>query len=466
MNYASGYNAWLAKYGRGNWIAERPARVSMLPLVSEALLRCMWYDQLFIPSLLQTERGDPVVVDHPGIWNTAPGPDFLNARVRIGPVRRTGDVEIHLTTRGWRSHGHHLDPAYNRVILHAALWKHEGDDSSAMNSSGAVVPEIVLEPCLVKPLEDLLCEIEVDQYPERSPASAGQCRTPRPGLRQDRLIEWVMKAGDARFEAKIRRASHWLDSVPEVREAWAWALVENFGFGGFRRAYSHAAELCRSTGWDSFFNANASPRLNPTGIIGRAIMDSAPLHPRRSMRPQASHTRRIRALSAVLSRLAEPGRWDRHVSGVADALRHGATAGRLRALRSSFNRILAKGESDGSVPSGRWVGNQIRDILFINFFLPFWTAKERAGGSRSAQGALYACYCAVPRLAENRIEKQAIRTLFGASKDRTHRSPQLNQAIKLARFQQGLHKLYEDLCALGSEGCERCSIPASLETAI
>jgi len=73
---------------------------------------------------LRTESGEPLVVLHPGDPNRDSGPDFFNARLRIGDTTWAGNVEIHVVSSDWYRHGHDADPAYDRVILHVV---HDAD---------------------------------------------------------------------------------------------------------------------------------------------------------------------------------------------------------------------------------------------------------------------------------------------------------------------------------------------------
>jgi len=87
-------------------------------------LQCVWADARLRPSLLATAAGEPVQVEHPGEWNTGPGPDFLNAALRVGPELRrlTGDVEIHVRPADWQRHRHADDPRYRRVCAHVSYY--------------------------------------------------------------------------------------------------------------------------------------------------------------------------------------------------------------------------------------------------------------------------------------------------------------------------------------------------------
>jgi hypothetical protein len=84
----------------------------------EDFLHFIWLYQLFDHSRLKTEEGEILLILHPGIHNTHSGPDFSEARIRIGENVWIGHIEIHIKSSDWYAHNHHLDNAYNNVILH------------------------------------------------------------------------------------------------------------------------------------------------------------------------------------------------------------------------------------------------------------------------------------------------------------------------------------------------------------
>lgn len=77
----------------------------------------LWQFRL-LRSPLSCVSGEPVEVIHPGVYNRDGGPDFFNARIRIGQTTWAGNVEIHLRASDWYRHHHQEDPAYHNVILH------------------------------------------------------------------------------------------------------------------------------------------------------------------------------------------------------------------------------------------------------------------------------------------------------------------------------------------------------------
>lgn len=70
---------------------------------------------------LYTTDGEKIMIVAPGTRNMDSGPDYFNARVRIGSTLWAGNVEIHVRASDWFIHGHDNDPAYANIILHVVL---------------------------------------------------------------------------------------------------------------------------------------------------------------------------------------------------------------------------------------------------------------------------------------------------------------------------------------------------------
>ena len=77
----------------------------------EEFLHYIWQHRLWSPQpVCQTEQGDELEIVEGGLPNTNAGPDFFNAKVKIGGTVWVGNVEIHSMASDWYRHGHHLDP--------------------------------------------------------------------------------------------------------------------------------------------------------------------------------------------------------------------------------------------------------------------------------------------------------------------------------------------------------------------
>jgi hypothetical protein len=90
-------------------------------MIKEELLHFLWRTHKFPKIGMQTTAGEYVEILSPGILNHGDGPDFSNAKIRIGDVLWVGPVELHLKSSDWYAHQHHHDKRYDPVILHVVL---------------------------------------------------------------------------------------------------------------------------------------------------------------------------------------------------------------------------------------------------------------------------------------------------------------------------------------------------------
>lgn len=95
--------------------------------MNERFLYYLWENRL-INKGLTTSFGQAVEIVNPGYRNLDSGPDYLEARIRIGGTLWAGQVEIHVRTSDWNRHGHQRDKAYNNVVLHVVY-----EDDSRVN---------------------------------------------------------------------------------------------------------------------------------------------------------------------------------------------------------------------------------------------------------------------------------------------------------------------------------------------
>ena len=92
--------------------------------MTEEFLHYIWKYKRFNPTQLETQYGESIQVLKPGDHNSDSGPDFFNAKLKIGKTLWAGNVEIHIRSSDWNRHNHQSDPAYDNVILHVV---HEND---------------------------------------------------------------------------------------------------------------------------------------------------------------------------------------------------------------------------------------------------------------------------------------------------------------------------------------------------
>jgi len=110
----------------------------------EDFLHYVWQHQYFDKTDLRTAGGEEIQVLKPGHRNTDAGPDFLNARLRLGDVEWNGAVEIHLKASDWQRHNHQVDAKYDQVVLHVV----HTHDVEVARTNGSVIPALALGPRL------------------------------------------------------------------------------------------------------------------------------------------------------------------------------------------------------------------------------------------------------------------------------------------------------------------------------
>ncbi len=108
--------------------------------MKESILQYIWQQRLFVSSDMKTTDNETVEVIDVGKLNTDAGPDFFNAKVKIGDTLWAGNVEIHTRSSEWKKHHHHSDKAYESVILHVV----EEVDADVFRNDGEKIPQIKL----------------------------------------------------------------------------------------------------------------------------------------------------------------------------------------------------------------------------------------------------------------------------------------------------------------------------------
>lgn len=108
--------------------------------MTEEFLHYIWQYRLYSPDLV-LQTGEQVEVLHPGVHNTDSGPDFFNAKIRIGATIWAGNIEIHIQSSDWKRHNHQQDMSYDNVILHV-VWR---DDLPVFRNDGSAIPTLELD---------------------------------------------------------------------------------------------------------------------------------------------------------------------------------------------------------------------------------------------------------------------------------------------------------------------------------
>jgi hypothetical protein len=113
--------------------------------MTEDLLHFIWKYKLLKPVNLTTTLNTELKIIKNGEHNTNAGPDFINARIKLGDTEWAGNIEIHKKSSDWFLHNHHTDKAYDNVILHV-VYEH---DKEIQNSKQQTIPCLELKQYLM-----------------------------------------------------------------------------------------------------------------------------------------------------------------------------------------------------------------------------------------------------------------------------------------------------------------------------
>ena len=186
----------------------------------EQLLHYTWRHKLMPLGGLTTTDGEEVEVIDPGLYNRRnAGPDFFNAKVRIGGTLWVGNVEIHQRSSDWYQHGHDRDSQYNNVVLHVV-----GEaDTDVMTLEKHYLPQLVLQ--VPQQVEEHYRELlHSDQYPP--------CYQIIPSLSPLLIHSWMSALQTERLEQKTETiAQRALQLGGSWEDAYFVTLARNFGFG-------------------------------------------------------------------------------------------------------------------------------------------------------------------------------------------------------------------------------------------
>lgn len=185
----------------------------------EILLHYIWKHRILPLHELHTTDGRLVEVIDPGLHNRHDGPDFFNAKVKIGGVMWVGNVEIHEKSADWYAHQHDKDEAYNNVVLHIA----SVINADIVTADGSHPPQLELHvPQSVADSYRRL--LAADPYPP--------CREAVMRLPSLTIHSWMSALGAERIDDKgvaIERRVAQSDGSWE--KAFFITLARAFGFG-------------------------------------------------------------------------------------------------------------------------------------------------------------------------------------------------------------------------------------------
>jgi hypothetical protein len=96
-------------------------------MIREEHLQQYWRNHAEGLTSLKTVCGQVLSICDVGNFNYDQGPDFVDARIKVGAVEWAGNVELHIRTSDWTKHAHQHDENYHTIILHV-VWINDYDE--------------------------------------------------------------------------------------------------------------------------------------------------------------------------------------------------------------------------------------------------------------------------------------------------------------------------------------------------
>jgi len=235
--------------------------------LQEPFLYFLWQHQFFYKSKLRAVSGEPVEILYPGYRNHGAGPDFRDARIRIGGQLWAGDVEIHLRSSDWYAHHHETetDPAYDAVILHVVYQY----DMPVFNRHGAEIPSLELRHRIPDGIYQTYLQLQ-------SSSSPLKCA---PFLPVEPLVwhKWLERLFVERLEEKTGALQNLLDqTVNDWESVFFRQLLRYFGMVHNTGAFE---EIARRIPFHIFRKYTDDVERLEALLLGTAGLLNPPPHP-------------------------------------------------------------------------------------------------------------------------------------------------------------------------------------------
>lgn len=472
------------------------------PSITEKHLRAIWYDSRFERRGLRVTDGRKISVISPGNWNAGVGPDFKNARLRIGDRILEGDVELHLRSADWVHHRHHEDPQYNRVVLHVVLF-HNSDAETVPIHSGKRVPQLELKNSLTESADTLATTFEVDGYPYKSNALLGECGKVigLPAQIKPEKYDFIQMllnlAGDGRILLKSEGMSLAEDQVDVLVYS---RILEGLGYSQNKSAmkelsqrvsYELIGQAIEGTSGELRVLRLQALLLGAAGLIPEPASSSddetkkfvlslktewencrgsvEPMDKSRwvfkGIRPQNYPTRRLAGFSYFLAQNSEKGlfsmaleivqKWKKEKGKISDDKRFARRYSEIEDIifqtgwgyfghRTNFGPIKFQKKV-------ALIGEDRAITIWVNAYLPLLVLWCRKNQDEKLEEELHRFWSHIPLLVENQVSKMMKHRFLGSKAE--------SFILEREQSQQGFIQIFQDFCDMKPTACIGCPFP-------
>lgn len=232
--------------------------------MNEHYLHFLWKNKRLPLHRLHTIEGEKIEILHVGFYNPDSGPDFFNGQIRLGEVKHSGNIEMHVKSSDWNLHGHQYDPAYANVILHV-VYEHD----RLIFVEGIPIPTVELK--------SLIDWEHYDWFKQYHQKNTGLI-TCEPFLNQlPELLVWnqVERAVFQRMKRKSTELQQlFSERKMSYREVLFHAISRAFGMKVNQLPFQ---ELATGIPFEKFIKASRKQKLAITFGVGGFLEESVPV---------------------------------------------------------------------------------------------------------------------------------------------------------------------------------------------
>ncbi|MDG1730045.1 MAG: DUF2851 family protein [Algibacter sp.] len=226
--------------------------------MQEDFLHYIWKHKKIQFNNLKTTTGEAVLVNTVGQHNHNSGPDFFNAKIKIGEQLWAGNVEIHIKSSDWFLHSHEQDKAFDNVILHV-VWE---DDTEVFRKDNTPIPTLQLK--------DIVDDSMLNNY-EKLFAKQNKwinCENDFASTDDFILGNWLERLYFERLERKAETIQTLLEASKNDWEAVLFKmLTKNFGLKVNGESFF---SLAQSTDFSIIRKAQSNPQILEALLFGQA----------------------------------------------------------------------------------------------------------------------------------------------------------------------------------------------------
>jgi hypothetical protein len=452
----------------------------MISNILESQVIQIWQRLLLNRTELTTLGGEPIKIIYPGRINDDRGADFRDAVIATGQGLIKGDIEVHVKSSGWRTHRHHHDPAYNRVILHVVMW-HDSKIETTLES-GKRAPILALDKYIKSPASQRYDRVY------HSATSSMTCFKNIEHVPRGNMAEFLDSAGKERFLAKVSKFQADLAQLG-ASQCLYQGIMRALGYSKNKFSFLELAhrlplQILELMTQNKISDEECLAQQQAILLGTAGLLPSQRCHWHQKdeldgewidklerlwasscqtgamslnawhlfkVRPNNFPVRRLVAMAYLIVRYRQQGIFDEVVNML------------KKAAFSQSPYILEKGlvvtgsgywsshfdfGSGSRIKNPTLLGSSRASIIAVNVLLPFIVAWSRLTTQPEFESKAFDLYHRYPKLVVNSIEKHMTNQLKLSS-----------SLVNSARRQQGLIHIYNTLCIQGRCNCCPLSQP-------